>query len=70
MNIGWQELTVLLVIVLIVFGAGKLPNVMRSFGQGVKEFRAEAEGDASLATGTAAPAGTLTTATVSERDAI
>ena len=68
MNLGWQELTVLLVIVLIVFGAGRLPTVMRSFGQGVKEFRAEAEGDVALAA--AAPAGTLTNAAVSERDAI
>ena len=70
MNLGWQELTVLLVIVLIVFGAGRLPTVMRSFGQGVKEFRAEAEGDVALAGSAAAPAGTLTNAAVSERDAI
>ena len=70
MNLGWQELTVLLVIVLIIFGAGRLPTVMRSFGQGVKEFRAEAEGDVALAGGGAAPAGTLTNAAVSERDAI
>ena len=70
MNLGWQELTVLLVIVLIIFGAGRLPTVMRSFGQGVKEFRAEAEGDVALAAAAAAPAGTLTNAAVSERDAI
>ena len=70
MNLGWQELTVLLVIVLIIFGAGRLPTVMRSFGQGVKEFRAEAEGDVALAGRAAARAGTLTNAAVSERDAI
>lgn len=28
-----------LVIVLIVFGAGKLPSVFRDLGRGVKEFR-------------------------------
>jgi sec-independent protein translocase protein TatA len=30
---------VLLVIVLIIFGAGKLPNVMGDLGRGVKEFK-------------------------------
>jgi len=40
-GIGWQELMIVLVIVMIVFGAGKLPDVMRSMGQGVKEFKKE-----------------------------
>lgn len=40
-GIGWQELMIVLVIVMIVFGAGKLPEVMRSMGQGVKEFKKE-----------------------------
>jgi sec-independent protein translocase protein TatA len=38
-NLGGPELMVILVIVLIVFGAGKLPNVMRDLGKGVKEFK-------------------------------
>jgi sec-independent protein translocase protein TatA len=38
-NLGGPELIIVLVIVLIVFGAGKLPNVMRDFGRGVKEFK-------------------------------
>jgi sec-independent protein translocase protein TatA len=38
-NIGGPELIIVLVIVLIVFGAGKLPNVMRDVGRGVKEFK-------------------------------
>jgi len=33
---------IILVIVLIIFGAGRLPEVMRSMGQGVKEFKKEA----------------------------
>ena len=41
-DLGWQELMIILVVVLIVFGAGKLPEVAKSLGQGVKEFRAEA----------------------------
>lgn len=38
-NLGGPELIIILVIVLIVFGAGKLPNVMRDVGKGVKEFK-------------------------------
>ena len=38
-GIGATELIIVLVIVLIVFGAGKLPNVMRDVGRGVKEFK-------------------------------
>lgn len=43
--IGTSELLVILVIVLIVFGAGKLPEVLASFGKGVKAFR-DAQKDA------------------------
>lgn len=41
-GLGWQELVIVLVIVMIIFGAGKLPEVARSLGQGVKEFKNEA----------------------------
>jgi sec-independent protein translocase protein TatA len=67
-NLGGPELIIVLVIVLIVFGAGKLPNVMRDFGRGVKEFKkaqteeeiaAEAAKNAS-ASGTSAPPPTTT----------
>lgn len=37
--IGWQEITIVLVIVLLLFGAKKIPDVMRSFGKGIKEFK-------------------------------
>ncbi len=43
-GLGWQELVIVLVIIMIIFGAGKLPEVARSLGQGVKEFKQEAEG--------------------------
>ena len=36
---GPTELALILVIVLILFGAGKLPQVFEAFGQGVKKFR-------------------------------
>ena len=44
LGLGWQELVIVLVIIMIIFGAGKLPEVARSLGQGVKEFKQEAEG--------------------------
>lgn len=43
MGLGWQELVIVLVIIMIIFGAGKLPEVARSLGQGVKEFKQESE---------------------------
>ena len=36
---GWQELVIVLVIVMIIFGAGKLPEIAKSLGQSVREFR-------------------------------
>lgn len=44
-NLGGGELIFVLVIVLIVFGAGKLPDVLGQLGRGVKTFREEANGD-------------------------
>jgi len=38
-TLGLPELVVLLVIVLAVFGAGKLPQVGRAAGQSIREFR-------------------------------
>ena len=44
-NLGGGELVFILVIVLIVFGAGKLPEVLGQLGKGVKTFREEASND-------------------------
>lgn len=41
-NIGWVELTLVLVIVTMLFGVGKLPEVFGSVGKGIREFRKEA----------------------------
>jgi sec-independent protein translocase protein TatA len=54
-GLGWQELVIVLVIIMIIFGAGKLPEVVKSLGQGVKEFKNEANSPAdSLAAATSA----------------
>jgi len=39
MNFGWQEILLILIIVLILFGARKIPDLARSLGRGVKEFK-------------------------------
>ena len=38
-GLGPWELGIILVLVLIVFGAGKLPQVFETFGVAVKKFR-------------------------------
>ena len=38
-NLGVPELVIILVVVLIFFGAGKLPQVLGQMGKGVKEFK-------------------------------
>jgi sec-independent protein translocase protein TatA len=37
--IGWPELIILLIVVLIIFGPGKLPDIGNAIGRGVREFR-------------------------------
>lgn len=47
-HLGIPELLIILVIVLMVFGAGRLTDIMGALGKGIKEFR--------TATGELAPA--------------
>jgi sec-independent protein translocase protein TatA len=37
--LGTPELIVILVVILIIFGVGKLPQVGGAIGQGLREFR-------------------------------
>ena len=39
MNLGWQEILLILLIVLILFGAKKIPEMAKSLGRGVREFK-------------------------------
>ncbi len=55
-SLGWQELTIILVIVIIIFGAGKLPEIGGALGKGIKEFKVNSD-DESLPTSNT---GTLT----------
>lgn len=38
-SLGGPELLIILALVLIIFGAGKLPNAFKDFGRGVKDFK-------------------------------
>jgi len=40
-GLGIGELLVILVIVLIIFGAGKLPEIGEGLGRGIRSFRKE-----------------------------
>ena len=42
---GPLEIGLILVIVLIVFGAGKLPQVGEAFGKGIRAFKKGTKGD-------------------------
>ena len=42
-GLGPTELIVILLILLLLFGANKVPELMRSLGSGVKEFKAGVE---------------------------
>jgi sec-independent protein translocase protein TatA len=38
-GLGMPELVVILVIILIIFGAGKLPEIGSGIGRGIKNFK-------------------------------
>jgi sec-independent protein translocase protein TatA len=42
-NIGFREILIIILIVLLLFGAKRIPEVMKAFGKGVKEFKKAAK---------------------------
>jgi sec-independent protein translocase protein TatA len=42
-GIGMPELIVILVIILIIFGAGKLPEIGAGMGKAIRNFRGESD---------------------------
>jgi sec-independent protein translocase protein TatA len=53
-GLGTQELVIILVLVLMVFGAGKLPQVGGALGKGIRNFKgglAEKAGEADIMDG-------------------
>ena len=44
-RIGLPELFVILFIVILIFGANRLPDIMGGIGKGIKNFKDETKGD-------------------------
>ena len=38
-NIGWPELVLILFVCLLIFGAGRLPEIAKQLGKAVNEFK-------------------------------
>ena len=39
LTVGWPEILLIVLIVLLLFGAKKIPELMKSLGKGVKSFK-------------------------------
>ena len=44
-RIGWQELVFLAMILLVLFGATKLPAIGRGMGEGIRELKKALKGE-------------------------
>jgi sec-independent protein translocase protein TatA len=58
MNLGTPEIILILVVILLLFGAKRIPEMMKAMGQGVKEFKKAAKevtDDVSTSASTPAP---------------
>jgi sec-independent protein translocase protein TatA len=38
-NIGWQGVLIILLVLLVIFGPKRLPEMGRSLGRGIREFK-------------------------------
>lgn len=38
-SLGWTEILVIVFLILLLFGAKKIPELMRNLGSGMKEFK-------------------------------
>ena len=44
-NIGWPELVLILFVCLLIFGAGRLPEISRQLGKAIQEFKKALKSD-------------------------
>lgn len=77
MGLGWQELAIILVIVVIIFGAGKLPEIGSGLGKGIRGFKEESglnedgsKKDDAIEHGTSRTTSTLTASARDSRDTV
>jgi sec-independent protein translocase protein TatA len=76
-DLGWQELLIILLIVIVIFGAGKLPEIGSGLGKGIREFKKETgvgdkddKENKKIEKGTAEPASSLTQAATVSREKV
>lgn len=55
-SIGWQELAIVLFLVLLIFGPKRLPEIGRSVGKSIREFRTSTSEIKEQVTGEQVPA--------------
>lgn len=78
MGLGWQELAIILVIVIVIFGAGKLPEIGSGLGKGIRGFKEEsglgddkkADTDTAIEQGTSQTASTITESRAAVEDTV
>ncbi len=46
MGLGFTEVLIIIIVLLLIFGAGKIPKIMKDLGSGVKEFKKGMKDDA------------------------
>jgi sec-independent protein translocase protein TatA len=44
-NIGWQGAIIILIVLLVIFGPKRLPEMGRSLGRGMREFKDSVTGN-------------------------
>ena len=44
-SLGWPEILLIALVVILLFGARKLPEIGRGLGEGIKSFRSAMRGD-------------------------
>lgn len=44
-TLGFQELLIIFLIILVIFGASKLPQLGRGLGEGIRNFKKGLKGD-------------------------
>ena len=72
-NIGWQGTIIILVVLLVIFGPKRLPEMGRSLGRGMREFKDSITGkddDVPREIPPPAPDEAVTGATPRERDSV
>ena len=56
-SLGWPELILIALVVIVLFGARKLPEIGRGLGEGIRSFRSAIKGGDDVDGGKQGPGG-------------